>query len=328
MTLGDWLGKRLKIKIIRPIIFIGLGLVLAAWALSSINFRPTDLRVDFLNVGQGDAALITFPSGTRWLIDGGPSANIIGELDQFVPMFDRRLTGVIATHPHADHITGLIEVLRRYRVGLILMPPISHTTPEYLQLLKEIQQRKIVAKSVDHVFLWRGSENNINWEWQFLYPNSKDLSLGQNDLNDASVVSRLVYGQTSFLFMGDASNRVENVLLAQGHELKSDVLKVGHHGSASATSALFLQAVQPKYAIISVGKKNQFGHPNAGTLARLNEAGVETYRTDKDGVISWTSDGKTIKHAQSSGIIDYLRQFTLAKLGFFDIVKAVMGTVR
>ena len=108
MTLGDWLGKRLKIKIIRPIIFIGLGLVLAAWALSSINFRPTDLRVDFLDVGQGDAALITFPSGTRWLIDGGPSANIIGELDQFVPMFDRRLTGVIATHPHADHITGLI----------------------------------------------------------------------------------------------------------------------------------------------------------------------------------------------------------------------------
>ena len=251
------------------------------------------LRVTALNVGQGDAIFVEFPSGQRWLIDGGPDAAVIAELDRLTALSERRLTGLILTHPHADHVTGLIYVLRRYQVDRILMPAATHTTPEFLTFLEEMRSTGISVTPVNHPFVWSGVDNGVVWRWEFLYP-EKEFPEPVRDLNDVSVVSRLTFGRQSFLFMGDASTEIEKLIMAEGRDLRSSVLKIGHHGSASSSGDEFIQAVKPSYAVISVGANNRFGHPAPSTVKKLLEADVGLYRTDERGWIQFRSDGKSL----------------------------------
>jgi len=249
------------------------------------------LEVDFFDVGQGDAILIKTPDHQRILIDGGPSSAVVNKLGENLPFFEKEIDLIILTHPHADHLDGLIEVLKRYEVKKILSTGVTHTTPDYLAWLEEIKNKNVpmeIARAGETLDFGGGVK------MEFFYPSEDLAGKSVENLNDTSIVAKLIFGQTSFLFTGDAEMEVENELIGGGADLKADVLKVAHHGSKNATSQDFLEKVQPKFAVISVGVDNQFGHPNAMTVKRLENVGVEIFRTDKDGDVKIKSDGVEI----------------------------------
>lgn len=266
----------------------GFGIVLIAIAASAAIFvfaKPeTDkiAQVTMLNVGQGDAILVELPNKQRWLIDGGPDSSVVSELHKVLPFADRQLTGIILTHPHSDHVTGLVSVLEQFQVSYALFTPVVHTSPIYKQFLETVQRSGVEVIPMVEPFAWQGE----GWCWEFLYPISDS---GFSNLNDSSIVSRLVIGEHSFLFMGDAEAEVEQ-LLVQQRDLSSTVLKVGHHGSDTSTTEDLMAAVRPEFALISAGKNNRFQHPSGSVLDILNEFGVEIFRTDEDGRITVTID--------------------------------------
>jgi len=263
-------------------------LILAGVAFFQSSAESKALEVAFLDVGQGDAILIKTPDHQRILIDGGPSNAVVNKLGENLPFFEKEIDLIILTHPHADHLDGLIEVLKRYEVKKILSTGVTHTTPDYLAWLEEIKNKNIPMEIAvaGQMFDFGGGV-----EMEILYPAEDLTGKSVENLNDTSIVAKLIFGQTSFLFTGDAEMEVEEKLISGGADLKADVLKVGHHGSKNATGEDFLEKVQPRFAVISVGADNQFGHPNAMTLKRLEKIGAEILRTDEDGDIKMVSDG-------------------------------------
>jgi competence protein ComEC len=280
----------------KKIIFRIVGLAAAVLVLLGIAFFESSeeskaIEVDFLDVGQGDAILIKTPDHQRILIDGGPSNAVVNKLGKNLPFFDKKIDLIILTHPHADHLDGLIEVLKRYEVKKILSTGVVHTTPDYLAWLEEIKNQNVpmeIAKAGQTLDFGGGIKMDI------FYPTEDLVGKQVENLNDTSIVAKLIFGQTSFLFTGDAEMEMEEKLINGGADLKADVLKVAHHGSKNATSQNFLEKVQPKFAVISVGADNQFGHPNGMTVKRLENIGAEIFRTDEDGDIKIISDGEKI----------------------------------
>ncbi len=249
------------------------------------------LEVNFFDVGQGDAILIKTPDHQRILIDGGPSNAVLNKLGENLPFFEKEIDLVILTHPHADHLDGLIEVLKRYKVKKILTTGVVHTTPDYLVWLEEIKNQNI---PVEIAIAGKMFDFGGGAEMEIFYPPEDLTGKSAEDLNDTSIVGKLIFGETSFLFTGDAEKEAEEKMIASGFDLKSDVLKIGHHGSRNATSENFLETVNPKFAVISVGENNSFGHPNPTIINRLERVGVEIFRTDEEGDIKITSDGEEI----------------------------------
>jgi competence protein ComEC len=239
-------------------------------------------KVYVLDIGQGDAILVELPNKQRWLIDGGPDNSVVAELQKTMPFADRNLTGIILTHPHADHVSGLVNVLNQFQVGYVLMTPTVHTSPVYKNFLDTVQSSGVEAIPMTEPFVWQGE----NWQWQFLYPIS-DTEV--DNLNDTSIVSKLMIGEYSFLFMGDAEAEVEK-LLVQQRDLRAHVLKVGHHGSDTSSTEDFLNEVAPQHAIISVGENNRFNHPSESVIKRLQDYNAAIWRTDHDGRIVVTID--------------------------------------
>jgi competence protein ComEC len=249
------------------------------------------LEVVFLDVGQGDAILIKTPYEQNILIDGGPGNAVLSQLGRNLAFFDKEIDLVVLTHPHSDHVSGLVEVLRRYQVKKVLMTGVLHTAPDYLTFLDEINQQNIEIEIAnaqkDIVF-------GENLKLQLLYPWT-DLS-GQKveELNNSSIVAKLIYQDTSFLFTGDAEAEIEQELIDSGIDLTSDILKLGHHGSKSSSIIEFLKKVNPQYAVAQVGEDNNFGHPHYRTMTSLNELGLKFLRTDQLGTIKFISDGNNI----------------------------------
>jgi len=267
-------------------------LVLFGIAFFEYSGESKALEVDFLDVGQGDAILIKTPDHERILIDGGPSGAVVNKLGENLPFFDKKIDLIILTHPHADHLDGLIEVLKRYEVKKILSTGVTHTTPDYLAWLEEIKKQNVpmeIAVAGQTIDFGGGVKMEI------LYPSEGLAGKSVENLNNTSIVAKLIFGQTSFLFTGDAEAEAEENLLAGNFDLRADVLKVAHHGSKSSTSDSFLEKVRPKFAVISVGADNQFGHPNAMTLKRLEKIGAEILRTDEDRDVKFLSDGVELK---------------------------------
>lgn len=250
------------------------------------------LHIYYLNVGQGDSILINTPYGQNILIDGGPDNSVINELGKVMPFWDKTIDMMILTHPHADHIVGLVEVLRRYQVKQVYYTGVVYSTAEFLEWLQEIQTQKIPLFIVkEHSTVTLGDDLKL----EFLYP-LEDLSGKKvSDVNNSSIVARLIYKNQKFLFTGDLQEEGESEMVAEERELlSSTILKVGHHGSSTSTSDAFLAAVSPVTGIIPCGLDNKFGHPHLRTVKRLERSNVEILRTDQLGTISIASDGDKV----------------------------------
>lgn len=247
------------------------------------------LAVYALDIGQGDAIFIEAENGNQILIDGGPNKKILEELGKVMPFYDRKINTIILTHPHEDHLNGLIEILKKYKVGAVLESGNSGKTSAYSEFQKIIKEKNIpifLTKQGMKLEIDSGAELNI------LLP---VLNIPQGGIHDQMVVSKLTYGNNSFMLTGDMEQNLENYLTtAEKENLKSDVLKVGHHGSRTSTSKEFLGWVSPKYAVISAKTGNKYGHPHKEILERLNNFGVKIFRTDENGTIKIESDGENI----------------------------------
>jgi competence protein ComEC len=267
-------------------IFLAFAFVLA-FLFGAIIFHfknDSGLKVIFLDVGQGDAILLT-EGQNQVLIDGGPNRQkILEELGKYIPFWDRQIETVIATHPDADHIGGLVGVLGAYQVKTAIKTNAENDTDVFGAFQKGLETEKaeiIEAKKGVSVKFPSGAELNI------IYPfgsvNSEKAS--DSDTNAESVVAKLNFGENSFLFTGDLPSEKEPELIKNSPDLKSNVLKVAHHGSKYATTPEFLDAVKPEDAIISVGKNNKYGHPTQEVLIRLKNIGAKIFRTDEMGDI-------------------------------------------
>jgi len=277
--------------------FIGLILLPLAFAtfmvwLAVSVYNPDYLmRVSFLDVGQGDSIFIQTHQGNQIVIDGGPSSRVLSELGRVMPFFDRSIDLLILTHSDADHVTGLVEILKRYKVKKILLTGVEADTAVYSELERLIERNKIeVIEALQGQRIWLDSATVFDIYWP--QPAVEESNLA---INDTSIYGKLTFGQSSILFTGDATSRVEDELLPK-FNLDADILKVGHHGSKSSTSTQFLQEVTPQYSIIQVGATNTYGHPTPEVLSNLTTSGTTILRTDTDGAINFTSDGINITH--------------------------------
>ena len=280
-------------KLYKIFLIFGIAVLLAGivwfWLFYS---AAKNLEVDFLDVGQGDAILIKAPGGQNILIDGGPDKVILKRLAENLAWWDKTIDLMILTHPHDDHVAGLIEVLKRYQVEKILYTGVTHNAPNYLAWLKLVREKKVQMLIIDKPQIIKlGAESQL----EILYPDQSLLAKAVSDLNQSSIVMMLAYGKNKFLLTGDAGEEVERKLIDSGTNLSAEVLKVGHHGSQSSTSEEFLNQVKPNLAVISVGKDNDFGHPNLRIVKRLERAGAKIYRTDENGTVRIESDGEKIR---------------------------------
>ncbi len=270
----------------------GVGAVLVATILFSF-LQTKKLSIDVFDIGQGDSILITAPSGEHILVDGGPDASVIAKLAHRLGFFDHTIDLVIATHPQADHIAGLLPVLDRFTVKRVMLTTIKNETPEYRALREKVTDQYIpIIDAADMPTMTIGDVSPVTIE--VLWPRREYSGRLVDDPNVISTVFRLTYGAHRFLFTGDAEKSVEDALLEDGIELSADFLKVGHHGSDTSTTQAFLDAVHPSVAAISVGRKNTFGHPSRRVLRRLERAGATIYRTDLHSDINIRSDGKVL----------------------------------
>ncbi|HEY4512858.1 MAG TPA: MBL fold metallo-hydrolase [Candidatus Paceibacterota bacterium] len=246
------------------------------------------LTISFLNIGQGDAIYIEAPNGKQIIVDGGPGPVVLSELGKVMPLFDRTIDAIIVTNPDKDHIAGFIDIMKRYKVDYIVLPGTVSTTITYNSVesfVKEKGLEKILARRGMDIVLDKENEVYLH----ILFP---DRDVSNFTTNDGSIVAKLIYGKTSILLEGDASQKIENYLLAfDKTELDSDILKTGHHGSRTSTAQAYVEAASPDYAIISSGIDNKYGHPHKETLETLAKFNVPVLRTDTDGRITFVSDG-------------------------------------
>lgn len=278
------------------IILILFFLNTLAWAVVYDLNKNQFLEVNFFDVGQGDAILIETPKGYQILIDGGPTNTILEKLGQEMPFWDRTIDVVILTHPEHDHIAGLLEVLERYKVDYILWTGVLRDTAEYdewKRLLTEENANIKIAQAGQKIIT---PKSVINILYPFENIEGKEVS----NTNNTSVITHLVFGNTTFLFTGDAYKSVERKLVNGGVIVESDVLKVGHHGSKTSTSRELLEQVMPEIAVISVGRENRYGHPYNEVLELLAEYGIKVLRTDQAGDIKIISDGENLKYEVSN----------------------------
>lgn len=276
----------------RASLWLGVAL-LAVGFLVQIAQQPIAadglLRVRFLDVGQGDSILIDTPSGEHILIDGGPDDQLLQRLDQFVAP-PRQFALVVASHNHADHITGLTQAIREFPTQSIWLSGAVHTSGAFAQWLETVGASGATVTTVQ-----AGEERTVGGvQLRVLHPFEDFEGKTPDHQHDATVVLKLSYGATSFLLTGDLELDNERELLTRDRAaLRADVLKVSHQGSKGSSTTEFLLAVDPEVAVISVGP-NQFGHPHQETLDRLGELGIPVFRTDQDGTVTCTSNALTV----------------------------------
>jgi len=248
------------------------------------------LEVNFFDVGQGDAIFIETPQRHQILIDGGPDSAILEKLAKEMPFWDRTIDLIILTHPEKDHLAGLIEVLKRYKVENILWTGVIRDTAEFKEWEKSIKGERakiFIAKSGQKIIMPKTVLG-------ILYPLENLEGEELKDSNNTSIVAKLVFKENSFLFTGDIYKSIEKELITKETDIDSDVLKVAHHGSKTSSSEEFMKEVSPQEAVISAGKDNPYGHPHQEVLEILEKYGIRILRTDLDGDIKIISDGSNL----------------------------------
>lgn len=252
------------------------------------------LKVHFLDVGQGDSIFIELPNKETMLIDAGEYMYSPGIQNYIEKQGYSKINYIVGTHPHSDHVGGLADIIKNFDFGKIYLPNAVSTTPTYVKLLEAIKSKgKKITRAQNGITVINDGRLNA----KILGP----VGESYENLNNYSVVIKLTYGENSFLLTGDMETLAEKELT---DNLKADVLKAGHHGSNTSTSENFLKKVSPKYAVISCGKNNDYGHPHEKLIERLKNHSVKIYRTDLNGTVTFTSDGKNIKINQEKTSLD------------------------
>lgn len=243
-----------------------------------------ELMVYFLDVGQADSILIR-ACNNNMLIDAGNNEDGALIVSYLKELGVEQLDYVVGTHPHEDHIGGMDDIINNFDIETYMMPDVLSTTKTFEDVLTALSNNNLT-----YLVPKEGSSYDLG------SADVKIIYVGEEggDLNDASVVLKLTYGDNSFLFTGDATSNVEEELLESNANIKSDVLKVAHHGSDYSSTNEFIDAVNPEYAVISVGKNNSYNHPSLNTLEKFNKRGIKVYRTDEDNTIIFTSNGSDL----------------------------------
>jgi competence protein ComEC len=274
------------------------ALLVAALLLAMPARGAGTLRIDFIDVGQGDAALITSPTGKTVLIDGGP-AQAARSLTTFLDAeTDRPLDLILLSHRHEDHLGGLTAAVHLRGARMFLDAPVPHPGPAYAALMHELEDRQVVVRQAirgRHIDLGGGAVITL------LGPPDPPIIGSRSDVNANSVVARLNYRNFSVLFTGDAEAPTEKWLLAAGAPVQATVLKVAHHGSRYASRLAFLEQVGAQIAVVSVGARNEYHHPAPETLEHLARSGARVYRTDVDGTVTLETDGATLRLRTTHG---------------------------
>ncbi len=256
------------------------------------------LRIDFISVGQGDAALVTSPTGKTVLIDGGPREAGPAVTGLLAARGATAIDLVLLTHRHEDHLGGLAAVVRAFPVRMFMDAPFPHASQVYQRLLETLAERKVAVRQAE-----RGRTIDIGGgaTLTLLTPPDPPITRSRSDVNANSVVVRLDYRSVGVLFAADAEPETERWLLASPARLSAQILKVAHHGGRYSSTPAFLRAVDPKAAVISVGAVNEYRHPTPETLARLARQRAHVYRTDQDGTVSVEIDGARIQLTTAQG---------------------------
>jgi len=276
-----------QLKLVHLVILLCLS-VFAFFTYGYASQQDGLLKIYFLDIGQGDSIFIESPSGQQVLIDGGPDNRVLSKLGEVMPFYDRDIDAVIVSHPHADHIVGLIDTLERYDVKNIIEAKESYNSPEFRAWNEAVAQEK-----VDDIEAIAGKVIDLGGGVTLTILHPLESVVGDNPKNphEDVVVVMLKYGELEVMLTGDMEEEVERRLILEGYNLHSDVLKIGHHGSKTSTSEEFLSAVSPEVAIIQVGAKNRYGHPSLEVLERLENYDIKYYRNDINGDIKLVSDG-------------------------------------
>lgn len=248
-----------------------------------------ELISHYIDVGQGDSEFIELPDGKTMLIDAGTYKSADTIISYIDGLGYSKIDYLVGTHPHADHIGGMADVVKAFDIGQIYMPNASTNTKTFENLLTTIQDKNMKVKTAKAGMNITKSES-LGFSVDILAP----ISEKYDGLNNYSVVIMIEFGENRFLYMGDAEKTVEDELLDGGTDVQADVIKVGHHGSKTSSSAEFVKAVAAEYAVFSLGEDNDYGHPHKQTVDRWNKIGAEMYRTDEKGTITISSDGSNI----------------------------------
>lgn len=277
--------KKVSIFFLIIILFLSLpGCISSSFNNKKINDNL--LKIHYIDVGQGDSILISI-NGTNMLIDSGPHGKEEYLINYLKKQKIKKLHHIIATHPHEDHIGSMAGIIKNFNTENFYAPKVMANEKCFTDMVNELKKKHLkiqVAKVGKKIKI------HPNIICEIIAPNSSNYQ----NINNHSVVIKLTYGNTKFIFTGDAENISENEMLSSNNNLKCDVLKLGHHGSNTSTTDSFLEKTSPKIAIISCGKKNLFRHPNKKIIDKLKNKNIKVYRTDIDGDIVLISNGNLI----------------------------------
>lgn len=254
-----------------------------------------NLHMYFLDVGQGDSVYVRLGNKFDLLVDGGPDNSVLSQLGKAMPFYDREINLLILTHPHADHVTGLIDVINNYKIDEIWLTDATTTTSEYIEFLGKIKEKNIKTIAVKAGYEKNiAGYNNQDLEIKVLWPQESYMQKAVDNLNNTSIVNYVKYGEFTALLTGDIEKETLSSL-ATYNLLLATVLKIPHHGSSNGVFEPFTKKISPQAVIIEVGKDNKFGHPTESTLKIYQSLNIPIFRTDQNGLIEVVSSGKDYK---------------------------------
>ena len=269
------------------LILLSLLIVFWLWQNRAASFSGTS--VNYLDIGQGDAVYILTDSGQDILIDGGPDQALAGVLPKVMNSGDHYIDMVILTHPHADHVSGLLWVLEHYQIGEILLIQVDYQSQVYKKFLELIKEKSIKTAMVDGFHRYNFDQDTY---LEILGPSQNHIEQVHSDVNHTSISSKFVDGKNKFFFGGDIEKEDEDELIEiYGHKLEADVMMAPHHGSHTSSTLELIQAVSPQYTVISSGQGNKYGHPHRDVLDRYMKLNIPILRTDQKGTITILSNG-------------------------------------
>lgn len=286
--------NRRRINILILVLISMMILVGCQVTTSQIDFSGDKLLIDFIDVGQGDSTLVMFPNQEIALIDAGTRAGRMEVVKHLQELNIKRIDYLIGTHPHEDHIGGLPEVIRSFKIGKVYLPNKINNTAIFEELLYEIKNNNLtISEGKTGVKIIDDEDLKF-----YIISPSKEYA----NINNNSIVTKIIYKEFTAIITGDAEEEAEYNMIQEGHDLKANILRVGHHGSSTSSTKEFISKVDPEYAVISLGKDNSYGHPHKEVIDLLEEKNIVSLRTDELGNISIQTDGKKITFDQKEEI--------------------------